>query len=186
MDRYERLALFAMNAGMTAGELLKSVLDEKGITKAKFGRMVAVHQGKDSGGYQKTNRWTQNKGFHEENRRIAAAVLKLPADYFDHPERFGDEAARRAEEIRKQVFQEFVVSDTGKRLQASSPEVLDSLDRTPIPPGLRASVDFYVALALVFSGALTTQQAAQNLAWNERLRADLTKKKKSGKRKPKE
>lgn len=155
MHHPDPITLFAM----TPGELLEKYLKREKIQKADFGRMV----GSD---YQKANRWTQDIGFGPKNRRKAAEVLGLPHDYFDRPD--DDDAMREREATRRRVFKDFQETDIAKRIAKADPSVMAALDATPIPPGRVPTVDFYMGLALVFTGQLTPQQASESLDWNER------------------
>lgn len=144
---------------MTPGELLARYLEREKIQKADFGRLVGAD-------YQKANRWTKDVGFGPKNRRKAAEVLGLPLDYFDRPD--DDDAARARETLRRRVFADFLETDMAKRLAKSDPHVIASLNAIPIPVDRRPTVDFYMGMALVFTGQLSTQDAAESLDWNER------------------
>lgn len=154
------LALFAM----TPGDLLEKYLKDKGIEKAEFGRMIGAD-------YQKAHRWTQNEGFNPKNRRRAEQVLGLPSGYFDRPD--ADDASRERELHRRRVFARFLETDIAKRLD---PSIVASLDQAVIPPGRRATVDFFTGLSLVYAGQLTEKEALDNLDWNERESREIVTK----------
>jgi hypothetical protein len=154
------LALFAM----TSGELLGRYLDNAGIDKAEFGRRVG-------GGYLKAHRWCLNKGFNARNRRKAEAALGLPSGYFDRPD--DDNAAREREAHRRIVFEEFMRTDIGRRLD---PHISEALKEAVIPAGRRATVEFYVGLSLVYQGQLTEKELDENLDWNENESQEIASK----------
>jgi hypothetical protein len=154
-------------ASMSPGELLEKVLADRGIPKTDFGERVG-------GGYRRVQRWIKNIGFNSRNRRLAARELGLQLDFFDRPEL--NDGARERESHRRTGFKEWLETPKGKRLSESSPEIVACIDSVPIPPGTRASIDFFDGIALVYTGQLTREEMEESLGRNIAVRQRVVRK----------
>jgi hypothetical protein len=145
-----------------AGELLRQVLREKGISKAEFARLIEREP-------HNVYRWCAGKEFSRENREQAALGLGLARDYFDQP----SEQDRRELEAQR-VLAQFLRRPYAKRLNPAQLGVIKSvrwLDEEERP-----SLALYETFAAVLLGDIPLRGAMRVAEANDAIdrTVDLT------------
>lgn len=87
----------------TPSELLAVLIAKHGEKQALADKLGTT--------YVTVNRWTNGKGFNDDNQRRVARALRLPEDYFASP----DLAATR-ERQREAAFAAFTATELGKSM----------------------------------------------------------------------
>jgi hypothetical protein len=123
----------------TPGALLTALL------QGKRGEMTALAK-KAGKSFQTIYNWTKDKGFGPDQRQLAAQLLGLPSDHFDHPD-----LVQQRETYRQTVLKMFRDHRIGKTL---SPEEWRSIASFEWPVDVAPTVTRYWGLVLVMRGQL--------------------------------
>lgn len=139
------------------GQLLSETLKQLGVKKIELARRI---QG-PSAAWLLVHRWTQDRGFNEENQHKAEDALNLPRGYFKSPD-----VAARKEAYRQKVFEEFCSTDLG---QKASEQELRVLNAIPFLDDILPTPYFYAATLLALQNRLTPTEVAAVIAENAAL-----------------
>lgn len=141
----------------TPGQLLSAELKRLNVKKIDLARRIAGPQA----AWLLVHRWTQDRGFNEENQHKAEDALGLPRGYFTRP----DQAAAK-EAYRRKVFEGFCATELG---QKASEQELRVLNAIPFLDDILPTPYFYAATLLALQNRLTPTEVAAVIAENSAL-----------------
>jgi transcriptional regulator with XRE-family HTH domain len=143
----------------TPGQLLRDELKRQKISKSDFAKRVKRT-------FQTVFNWGKDEGFGPEQRALAAAELKQPPDFFDHPD-----LVRQREEYRELILKEFAEDRLGKTL---TKEEWRSLHSFRWPEGREPTVSDCKGLVRIMRNQLT--QAEYDASADDMRAADSGRK----------
>ncbi len=151
------------------GELLRRLLDERGLSKSGFARAVRDTTGQECA-YHNVYRWCRDREFTLDNQRRAARTLGLPLDYFARP----DAAAERDRETRETLELFLATRPVAQSLTPEQVEVLRSI-RFPTDAD-HPTVSFFESVAFALRGLIRTDEILPLAEKNAKLERTLPEK----------